>query len=109
MGDRSSIADGAWAYCLDEIAIGNRVCISENVRLLTGSHDIASSRFTLLTKPIRIMDNVWIATGAIVLPGITIGEGAVVGAGAVVTKDVEAWMVVGGNPAHFIKHRKLEA
>lgn len=108
MGKRSSIADGAWAYCLDEITIGDRVCIGEDVRLLTGSHSLSSPTFDLVTKPITIKDNVWIATGAIVLPGVTIGEGAVVAAGAVVTKDVEPWTVVGGNPAKFIKKRELK-
>ena len=48
-----------------------------------------------------------LTTGAIVLPGVTIGEGAVVGAGSVVTKDVEPWTVVGGNPAKFIKKRVI--
>ena len=51
---------------------------------------------------------VWIATGAYVLPGVTIGEGSVVGAGSVVTKDVEPWTVVAGNPAKFIKKRELK-
>ena len=52
-------------------------------------------------------DYVSIGARAIVLPGVTIGEGAVVGAGAVVTKDVEPFTVVGGNPAKFIKKREL--
>ena len=108
MGERSSIADGAWAYCLDKITIGDRVCIGEDVRLLTGSHSLSSTTFDLVIRPITIKDNVWVATGAIVLPGVTIGEGAVVAAGAVVTKDVEPWTVVGGNPAKFIKRRELE-
>ena len=56
---------------------------------------------------ITVNDNVWLATGAIVLPGVVIGEGAVVAAGAVVTKDVEPWTVVGSNPAKFIKKRVL--
>ena len=107
MGERSSLADGAWAYCLDEISIGNRVCISEDVRLLTGSHSLTSPTFDLMTRPITIEDNVWVATGAIILPGVTIGEGAVVAAGAVVTKDVEPWTVVGGNPARVIGARAL--
>ena len=55
------------------------------------------------------MDNVWIATGAILLPGVTIGEGAVVASGAVVTKDVPSWTVVAGNPAKYIKKRELRS
>ena len=54
-----------------------------------------------------IGDGVWIGARAIILPGVTIGEGAVVAAGAVVTKDVDPWAVVGGNPAKFIKKREL--
>ena len=58
---------------------------------------------------ITIGDGVWLGARAIILPGVTIGEGAVVAAGAVVTKDVEPWAVVGGNPAKFIKKRELKA
>ena len=108
IGERSSIGDGAWIYCLDQISIGKNCCIGEDVRLLTGSHDISSPTFDLVTKPITIHDNVWVATGATILPGVTIGEGAVVAAGAVVTRDVEPWIVVGGNPAKFIKNRLLK-
>ena len=61
----------------------------------------------LVTAPITICDGVWIGARAIILPGVTIGEGAVVAAGAVVTKDVEPFTVVGGNPAKFIKHRNF--
>lgn len=107
IGALSSIGSGAWIYALDKITIGKNVCVGEDARLITGSHDVSSAHFGLVTKPIAIDDNVWIATGAIVLPGVTIGEGAVVAAGAVVTKDVEPWTVVGGNPARFIKKRTI--
>ena len=60
-------------------------------------------------KPIVIEDYVWIATGAMILPGVTVGEGAVVAAGSVVTKDVPPWTVVAGNPAREVKKRVLKS
>ena len=56
-----------------------------------------------ISRPIRLRGNVWIGAGAIVLPGVTLGENAVAGAGAVVTRDVPPNAVVGGNPARLIK------
>lgn len=53
--------------------------------------------------PIKISNKVWIGFNSIILKGVTIGEGSVVGAGSVVTKDVPAWTIVGGNPAHIIR------
>ena len=103
----SFMGNWVWLYAMAPIEIGNDVCISESVTILTGTHDVTSVNFDLVTKPIKICDKVWIATGAMILPGVTIGEGAVVAAGAVVTKDVEPWTVVGGNPAKFIKKRVL--
>lgn len=108
IGKDSGVGDGAWLYALDNITIGNQVCIGLDVRILTGSHDLESPHFDLVRKPVEIQDKVWIATGAWILPGVTIGEGAVVAAGAVVTKDVAPWTVVGGNPAKFIKKRVLK-
>lgn len=108
IGTGSFIGDESWLYAMAPIVIGNDVCISEKVSVLTGTHDVTSPSFDLKTKPITIEDKVWIATGVIILPGVTIGEGAVVGAGAVVTKDVEPWTIVAGNPAKFIKKRTLE-
>lgn len=58
------------------------------------------------SKPIKIEDKVWIGTGCKILKGVTIGEGAVVQAGSVVTKDVDPWTIVGGNPAVVLKRLK---
>jgi acetyltransferase-like isoleucine patch superfamily enzyme len=55
------------------------------------------------TKPIKICSNAWIGMNCTILKGVTIGQGAIVGAGSVVTKDVPAWTIVGGNPATIIK------
>ena len=57
-------------------------------------------------RPITIGNNVWIGCRAIILKGVTIGEGAVVAAGAVVTKDVAPFMLVAGNPARVIREVK---
>ena len=108
VGATSSIANHAWVYALDKIEIGEKTCVGEYVKLLAGYHDIATTNFAFRTKPIKIGSCVWIATGAMVLPGVTIGDGAVVAAGSVVTKDVEPWTIVGGNPARFIKKRILK-
>ena len=107
IGSYSSVGNTAWVYALDKIEIGNKTCIREQVKLLTGYHDITTRNFAFKTKPIRIGSACWVATAATVLPGVTIGDGAVVAAGAVVTKDVEPWTVVGGNPARVIKKRVL--
>jgi galactoside O-acetyltransferase len=60
------------------------------------------------TKPIKICNDAWIGMHAIILKGVTIGEGAIVGAGSVVTKDVAPWTVVAGNPAKVVKEIPLE-
>jgi acetyltransferase-like isoleucine patch superfamily enzyme len=57
----------------------------------------------VISTPIRIHDGAWIGFNAIILKGVTIGQGAIVGAGAVVTKDVPPWTIVGGNPAKVIR------
>lgn len=95
-------------YSVDKITIGSKVAISREAFICTASHDITKPNRPLITAPITICDGVWIGARAIVLPGVTIGEGAVVAAGAVVTKDVPAWAVVGGNPAKIIKMREMD-
>jgi acetyltransferase-like isoleucine patch superfamily enzyme len=67
-------------------------------------HDLNDQRLEGISQPITIEDHVWIATRAIILRGVHIGEHAVVAAGAVVTKDVAPYTVVGGNPAKLIKN-----
>ena len=107
-GERSFIASHVYLALHDEIIIGKRVVINDGVRLLTASHDIRHPNWVMFKKKIVIHDYAWIATGAIILPGVTIGKGAVVGAGAVVARDVEAFTVVTGNPARVVSQRVQE-
>lgn len=86
------------------IEIGDGAFIGPDVKLITINHDInPQKRYITYCKPIKIHKNVWIGAGAVILPGVTIGEGSIIGAGAVVTKDVEAMTIVGGIPAKAIK------
>ena len=109
MGHAVAIDDCVNLYSVDKITIGTKVAISREAFICTASHDITKANRPLVTAPITIGDGVWIGARAIILPGVTIGEGAVVAAGAVVTKDVEPWAVVAGNPAKVVKQRILEA
>ena len=108
MGSYVAIDDEVNLYSAAKITIGTKVAISREAFICTASHDITKANRPLVTAPITIGDGVWIGARAIILPGVTIGEGAVVAAGAVVTKDVEPWAVVGGNPAKVIKMRELK-
>jgi len=92
-------------YDLGGIDIADDVMIGPNVSIITSGHALEPSRRRSATigKPIVIERNVWIAAGATVIGGVTIGENSVVAAGSVVTKDVPADTLVGGNPARVIR------
>lgn len=86
------------------IYIGDDVLIGHNVVLATLNHEIAPARrANLVPSPIHIGDRVWIGSGAIILPGVTIGDNSIVSAGAVVTKDVPENVIFGGVPAKLIR------
>lgn len=108
MGAYATLGADVDCYTVDEIIIGKQAIVSQGTKLCTASHDITSKTMELTYSPIRICDNAWVAAWAIVLPGVTVGEGGVVGAGAVVCKDVEPLTVVVGNPARKISERKLK-
>jgi maltose O-acetyltransferase len=85
------------------VTIGNSVVINDEVTILTGTHDVNDEHFQLLAKPVVIGNYAWICTGAMILPGVTVGEGGVVAAGAVVSRDVPPYHVVAGNPAKVVR------
>lgn len=84
-----------------KIEIGSCVCINDGVWLLTASHDVHDPAWAQTASAIVIEDFAWIATGAMILPGVRVGRGAVVGAGAVVARDVPDFAVATGNPARI--------
>jgi putative colanic acid biosynthesis acetyltransferase WcaF len=108
LGEQTALADDVDCYCVDKVVIGSHVTISQYTYLCTASHDISTPRMRLITAPITIKAGAWACADVFVGPGVTIGEGAVAAARAVVVRDVPPWTVVGGNPAKFIKPRKLQ-
>lgn len=107
MGDHSCLGHHVDCYCTDKIKIGSHATVSQYSYLCCATHDVEDPKMRLVTAPIEIGEGAWIAADVFVGPGVVVGEGAVVGARASVFDNVEAWTVVGGNPARFIKHRKL--
>lgn len=97
-------------YDLGGLEIGDDVMIGPNVSIITTAHPIEPSQRRTITigKPIVIKRNVWIAAGATIIGGVTVGENSVIAAGSVVTKDVPSNTVVGGNPARIIRSVKEE-
>lgn len=108
IGRHSFISFGCYLDNRREIIIGDNVEIAHNVKIYTLGHDIDSPKFETKGKPVIIKDHVFIFSNALIMPGVTLNEGAVVLPGAVVTKDVEAYTVVGGNPAKFVKRRNAD-
>ena len=96
-----------------EIKIGNHVMLGPGVHIHGGNHimnEVGVFMDSVKKSPgvdgeVVIGDDVWIGSNAIILGGVSIGRGAVVGAGSIVTKDVDAYSIVAGNPAKEIKRR----
>jgi putative colanic acid biosynthesis acetyltransferase WcaF len=109
IGDHCWIGQESWLDNMVVVEIGSHVCISQLVYLCTGSHDHRRRTFDLLPSPIRIGDGAWIGARATILPGVTVGPNAIVAGGSIVTKDVDAAQIVGGNPAKEIARREPPA
>lgn len=86
------------------VTIGSHVQISAGCSIASITHSIeVETRFHGIEQPVVIQDHVWLGTGAIVLPGVTIGRGAVIGAGSIVTRDIPPMTVAVGTPARVIR------
>ena len=89
-----------------DITIGDSVMIAPNVTLVTGTHPVCPELREMAYQynlPVRIGSRVWIGAGAIILPGVAIGDDSVIGAGSVVTRDIPAGVVAVGNPCRVLR------
>ncbi|MDO4465983.1 MAG: acyltransferase [Bacillota bacterium] len=109
LGDNSGI--GVNAIISSHVEIGNDVMMGPDCMIFTSNHGMDRLDIPMWKqphtspKPVVIGNDVWIGARVIILPGVHIGDGCVIGAGSVVTKDVEPYSIVGGNPAKVLKKR----
>lgn len=92
----------------DQITIGNNCMFANKVTVATATHDymVDPMNSSVITKPVKIDNNVWIGIGATILPGVTLGEGAVIGAMSLVINDIPARAIAVGVPAKVVKYRQ---
>lgn len=110
IGSGSWIGQRCFFHSAGGLRIGENVGIAPEVKILTSVHDFNSARrpvmeYPLKFEPVEIKSGVDVGVGSIILPGVTVGEGAVIGAGSVVTKDVPSYEVWAGVPARKLRDR----
>ncbi|WP_274656942.1 sugar O-acetyltransferase, partial [Halocynthiibacter sp. C4] len=117
IGKWSFVNYGATFLDSNIITLGDFVAVGPNVQFITDTHPVRPEdrfqppkegdpfpfRVVNYALPITVENHAWIGAGAIIMPGVTIGEGAVVAAGSIVTKDVPSRMIVAGNPARELR------
>lgn len=108
VAENSSVNAGCYIDNRHRVTIGKSVSIAHDVRIYTMGHDVDSREFKQKGAPVVIEDYVCIFAAAMVMPGVTVGRGAVVFPGAVVTKSVPPYAVVGGNPARVLRSRHAD-
>ncbi len=110
LGDDVDVAKGVLITTDGGVDIGDRVLIGYNTMILSSNHHIPAVEQKIFEsghqkKPVFIESDVWIGGGSVVLPGVTIGTGAVVAAGSIITKDIPAYAIAAGVPAKVLKYR----
>jgi len=102
---------GSCSHIMGRVTVGDDVMIAPNVVIAGGSHGTERNGVPMVYQvsqsesTIEIGSDVWIGANSVITEGVTVGDGAVIGAGSVVTKDVDAFSIVVGNPAGLLKYR----
>lgn len=111
IGDNSGIGENCWLM-QPGVTIGNDVMMGPDCFFLTTNHRFDETTIPMWRQgfdepqPIVVEDDVWIGANSIIMGGVTVGRGSIIAAGSVVTHDVEAYSIVGGNPAKLIRMRQ---
>jgi acetyltransferase-like isoleucine patch superfamily enzyme len=110
IGDGTWIGQQCFFHAAGGLTIGNNVGIGPGVKIITSVHEEAGRSIAVLHSPVTfaavvIEDDVDLGVNSVILPGVTVGKGAIVGAGAVVNKDVPPYTIVAGVPAKILRER----
>lgn len=105
MHDRSALGERANAYSLGTIELKARSTVAQEAYLCAATHDFENPNLPLKVGKITIGEDAFLGARTFVMPGITIGDGAVIGACSVVTRDVPSWIIAAGNPCKPLKKR----
>lgn len=107
IGNHCWIGEEVWIDNLEEVTIGDHVCLSQGAFLICGNHNYKSTAFDLIVKPIHIESGAWIGSKSIVGPGVTVGSHAVLSLGSVASNNLDSFSIYRGNPAIKIKSRNI--
>lgn len=107
IGNHCWIGEDVWIDNLEEVTIGDHVCLSQGAFLICGNHNYKSTAFDLIVKPIHIESGAWIGSKSIVGPGVTVGSHAVLSLGSVASNNLDSFSIYRGNPAIKIKSRNI--
>lgn len=108
IGDHCWIGEEVWIDNLEDVTIGDHVCISQGALLLTGNHDYTLPDFPYRLGKITLEDGVWIGARSVVCPGVTCSSHAILTVNSTATKHLEAWQIYAGNPAAFVRERVMK-
>jgi putative colanic acid biosynthesis acetyltransferase WcaF len=107
LGPHSWIGEDVWIDNLAPVSIGANVCISQGAFLCTGNHDWSDPSFGLIVRPIIVQDGAWVGARCLICPGVSVGRGGIAAAGSVITGSIPSFEIYAGNPAAFVRDRKI--
>lgn len=105
IGDYTWIGENVWIDNLVQVTIGSNVCVSQGAMLLCGNHNYKKSTFDLMVGKIVLENGCWVGAQSVVCPGVTLHSHAVLGVASVANKNLDAYTIYQGNPAHMVRKR----
>ncbi len=113
ISDTSHLKSGTYIECTGGVTIGKYFHCGRGLTIFSTNHNYDNANSIpydekIVIKPVVVGDFVWCGANVTIVPGVTVGDGAILGAGSVITKNVPAMAIVGGNPAKVLKYRNIE-